>query len=81
MCSDTVKPVYNGHPWDHAEWLLYRGGLLIEVGGAYCIHGWTLRLILLAGIIEGDLPNQVAVSTGYTILCSISYRGWHPEII
>ena len=30
----TVEPVYNGHPWDHAKWLLYRGGLLIEVGDA-----------------------------------------------
>ena len=30
----TVEPVYNGHPWDHADMLLYRGGLLIEVGGA-----------------------------------------------
>ena len=35
---DTVEPVYNGHPWDHAEWLLYRGGLIIEVGGA--LDGW-----------------------------------------
>ena len=24
----TVEPVYNGHPWDHAESLLYRSGLL-----------------------------------------------------
>ena len=30
--------VYNGHPWDHAKWLLYRGGLLIEVGGALGLH-------------------------------------------
>ena len=26
------------------------------------------KLILLASIIEGDLPNQVAVSTGSTVL-------------
>ena len=38
----TVEPVYNR---DHAKWLLYRGGLLIEVGGAL-VDG----LILLAGI-------------------------------
>ena len=32
------------------------------------ISGWTLELILLAGIIiEGDLPNQVVVSTGSTV--------------
>ena len=49
----TDIPVYNGHPWDHAKWLLYRGGLLIEVGGAlgsYRISGWSLGLILLAGM-------------------------------
>ena len=34
----TVEPVYNGHPWDHAKWLLYRGGLLIEVGGALGLY-------------------------------------------
>ena len=34
----TVEPVYNGHPWDHAEWLLYRGGLLIEVGSALGLY-------------------------------------------
>ena len=32
--SLIVEPVYNSHPWDHAEWLLYRDDLLIEVGGA-----------------------------------------------
>ena len=59
-------PAYRGygHPWDHAEWLLYRGGLLIEVSGTLrlylgtCPTGWR---------IEGDLPNQVAVSTGSTV--------------
>ena len=31
---------YSGtcHPWDHAKWLLYRGGLLIEVGGALGLY-------------------------------------------
>ena len=61
-----MEPVHNGHPWDHAKWLLYRGGLLIEVG---TIGGWSLGLALLAGIIiEGDLPYQVAASTGSTVL-------------
>ena len=55
--------------WDHAKWLLYRGGLLIEVGGALgildCMNfgtyptGWH---------IEGDLLNQVAISKGTTVL-------------
>ena len=49
-----MKPVYNGHPWDHAKWLLYRGGLLIEVGGALGLY-WL--------VYRGDLLSQVAVST------------------
>ena len=63
----TVEPVYNGHNWDHAKWLLYRGGLLIALGW------WCIRIILVDGFnptgwcIEGDLPNQVAVSTGSTV--------------
>ena len=38
VATTTVEPVYNGHPWDHAKWLLYRGGLLIEVGGALGLY-------------------------------------------
>ena len=26
---NTVKPLYSGHPWDVANWLLYKGGLII----------------------------------------------------
>ena len=26
----TVKPLYSGHPWDVANWLLYKGGLIIR---------------------------------------------------
>ena len=22
--ADTVKPLYSGHPWDVAKWLLYK---------------------------------------------------------
>ena len=36
--ASTVEPVYNGHPWDQAKWLLYRGVLLIEVGGALGLY-------------------------------------------
>ena len=25
-----VKPLYSGHPWDVANWLLYKGGLIIQ---------------------------------------------------
>ena len=27
--NDTVKPLYSGHPWDVANWLLYKGGVII----------------------------------------------------
>ena len=45
-----MEPVYNGHPWDHAKWLLNRGGLLIEVGGALGLDfgtystGWYIEV-------------------------------------
>ena len=26
----TVKPLYSGHPWDVENWLLYKGGLIIQ---------------------------------------------------
>ena len=26
----TVKLLYSGHPWDVANWLLYKGGLIIQ---------------------------------------------------
>ena len=26
----TVKPLYSGHPWDVANWLLYIGGQIIK---------------------------------------------------
>ena len=25
-----MKPLYSGHPWDVANWLLYKGGLIIQ---------------------------------------------------
>ena len=37
--------VYSGHPSDAAKWLLYTGGLLIEVFNVYVVHGkfrWDL---------------------------------------
>ena len=35
----TVELVYSGHPSDAAKWLLYTGGLLIEVFNVYVAHG------------------------------------------
>ena len=28
--TSTVKPLYSGHPWGVANWLLYKGGLIIQ---------------------------------------------------
>jgi hypothetical protein len=30
--SLTVKPVYNGHPWDSKKWPLFKSGRYSEVG-------------------------------------------------
>ena len=30
----TVKPLYSGHPWDVANWLLFKGGLIIHQQGS-----------------------------------------------
>ena len=35
----TVEFVYSGHPSEAAEWLLYTGGLLIEVFNVYVAYG------------------------------------------
>ena len=35
----TVELVYSGHPSEAAKWLLYTGGLFIEVFNIYVTHG------------------------------------------
>ena len=35
----TVEFVYSSHPSEAAKWLLYTGGLLIEVFNVYVAHG------------------------------------------
>ena len=62
-----MEPVYIGHPWGHAEWLLCRGGLLIEVVGALGLYKMDFRTYPTGWYIEGDLQNQVAVSIGSTV--------------
>ena len=35
----SLELVYSGHPSEAAKWLLYTGGLLIEVFNVYVAHG------------------------------------------
>ena len=65
MC--TVKPVYNGHPWDPQKaavvwrWQLFRGSsyktrvLMWDIWGS----GWPL--------LTGGRCSEVAVNTGLTV--------------
>ena len=39
IIDGTVELVYSGHPSEAANWLLYTGGLLIEVFNVYVAHG------------------------------------------
>ena len=39
MFITTVELVYSGLPSEAAKWLLYTGGLLIEVFNVYVPHG------------------------------------------
>ena len=46
--TDTVELVYSGHPSEAAKWLLYTGGLLIEVFNVYVAYGkfhWGLSVL------------------------------------
>ena len=36
---NTVELVHSGHPSEAAKWLLYTGGLLIEVFNVYVVYG------------------------------------------
>ena len=45
--SGTVKPLYSGHPWDVANWLLYKGGLIIQCTFNMKVLRGTSQLLLL----------------------------------
>ena len=51
----TVKPLYSAHPWDVANWLLYKGGLIIQC---------TFNRELLIGTLLGGCFREV------TFLCT-----------
>ena len=62
----TVELVYSGHPSDAAKWLLYTGGLLIEVFSVYVVHGKFRWDFPTDRLMQGDRPSQVTV-TGSTV--------------
>ncbi len=37
LLSTTVKPMYNGHPWDQRKWLLYSGDPIIHVQSGFYV--------------------------------------------
>ena len=47
---NTVKPLYSGHPWDVANWLLYKGGLIIP---------YTFNREVLFGTLLGGCFREV----------------------
>ena len=51
----TVKPLYRGHPWDVANWLLYKGGLIIQC---------TFNREVLFGALLGGCFREVISYTG-----------------
>ncbi len=65
MC--TVKPVYNGHPWDPKKvavaqsWPVFTGfSIKIGIKVAWPDLGWPL--------LTGGRYSEVAVNTGLTVL-------------
>ena len=68
--AHTVKPLYSGHPWDVANWLLYQGGLIIQC---------TFNREVLFGTLLGGCFREVtclyrfAIWTGFTV--PRSYKG------
>ena len=35
--DNTVKPVYNGHPWDSKKWLFFKSGCYSEFAQWACL--------------------------------------------
>ena len=54
----TVKPLYSGHPWDVANWLLYKGGLIIQR---------TFNREVLFGTLLGGCFREVTFSYRFAI--------------
>jgi hypothetical protein len=64
---NTVKPVYNSHPWYPKNWPLYMGGRSVEVFQSKLVSmlAWP---DLYWPLVTGGRCSQVAVNTGLTVL-------------
>ena len=65
--KDTVKPVYNGHPWDPQKAaVVYRGGRYSEVSPIKLQLVWD---VWGSGwpLLTGGRCSEVAVNTGLTV--------------
>ena len=60
----TVKPLYSGHPWDVANWLLYKGGLIIQC---------TFNREVLFGTLLGGCLREVTFLYRFAIQYSLDY--------
>ena len=63
-----MELVYSGHPSEAAKWLLYTGGLLIEVFNVYVAYGNSVGTFRTDRLMQGDRPSQVTVNTGSTVV-------------
>ena len=59
--------VYSRHSSEAARWLLYTGGLLIEVYVAHPLGLSVLTALCKVTLMQGDRPSQVTVNTGSTV--------------
>ena len=64
----TVKPLYSGHPWDVANWLLYKGGLIIQCTFNREVLFWTL----LGGCFR-EVPSYTGLRHGCFRQVSLYY--------
>ena len=69
----TVKPVYNGHPWDPEilavvdRWPLFRG-FSIKIAIVFDLAGLRLAVVGMWPLFRGGRYSEVAVNTGLTVI-------------
>jgi hypothetical protein len=77
--ANTVKPVYNGHPWDPKKvavvqrWPVF-GGLSIKIGIKISLAGLRLAVVDRWPLFRGGHYSEVALNTGLTVCCEIFHN-------